>query len=63
LQINYRHINIKFIILVNIKYMGIILWIIFGGLVGWIASMLVGGSKGLLVDIIVGMLPCLEQLS
>ena len=34
--------------------MGIILWIIFGGLVGWVASMLVGGGKGLIVDIIVG---------
>ena len=34
--------------------MGIILWIIFGGLVGWVASMIMGGGKGLLVDIIVG---------
>jgi uncharacterized membrane protein YeaQ/YmgE (transglycosylase-associated protein family) len=34
--------------------MGIILWIIFGGLVGWIASMLMGSRGGLLWDIVVG---------
>ena len=34
--------------------MGIIIWIIFGALVGWVASMLVGGGGGLLADIIIG---------
>mgnify|MGYP005607980379 CR=1 FL=1 len=36
--------------------MGIILWIVFGGLVGWIASMVMGtnGSQGILLNIIVG---------
>ena len=34
--------------------MGIILWIIFGALVGWIASMLMESSGGLVWDIVVG---------
>ncbi|MCX6789481.1 MAG: GlsB/YeaQ/YmgE family stress response membrane protein [Candidatus Gribaldobacteria bacterium] len=34
--------------------MNIIILIIFGALVGWVASLLVGGRKGLLLDIIVG---------
>lgn len=34
--------------------MGIIIWIVFGALVGWIASALMGGGGGLLWDIIVG---------
>ena len=34
--------------------MGIILWIIFGALVGWIASMVMESRGGLLVDIVVG---------
>ena len=34
--------------------MGIILWVIFGALVGSVASKLMGGGKGLLWDIIVG---------
>ena len=34
--------------------MGILIWIIFGGLVGWGASMLMGSSGGLLRDILVG---------
>jgi uncharacterized membrane protein YeaQ/YmgE (transglycosylase-associated protein family) len=36
--------------------MGIILWIIFGALVGWIASMFAGTNpqQGLLLNIIVG---------
>jgi uncharacterized membrane protein YeaQ/YmgE (transglycosylase-associated protein family) len=34
--------------------MGIILWIIFGALAGWIASMIMGGGDGLLMDIVVG---------
>lgn len=36
--------------------MGIILWVIFGALVGWIASMIMktNSQQGLLLDIIVG---------
>ncbi len=34
--------------------MSIILWIVFGALAGWIASMLMGSGGGLLWDIIVG---------
>ncbi|MDR3572156.1 MAG: GlsB/YeaQ/YmgE family stress response membrane protein [Candidatus Pacebacteria bacterium] len=34
--------------------MGIILWIIFGGLVGWIASMIMDSKEGLLWNIIIG---------
>ena len=34
--------------------MGIIIWIVFGALVGWVASMLMGSSGGLLWDIVVG---------
>jgi uncharacterized membrane protein YeaQ/YmgE (transglycosylase-associated protein family) len=36
--------------------MSIIVWIIFGGLVGLVASMVIGGGGGLLVDIIVGII-------
>ena len=36
--------------------MGIILWIVFGGLVGWVASMIMktNGRQGMLLDIVVG---------
>lgn len=34
--------------------MSIIVWIIFGGLVGWVAYMVMGGTNGLLINIIVG---------
>jgi uncharacterized membrane protein YeaQ/YmgE (transglycosylase-associated protein family) len=36
--------------------MGILLWILFGGLVGWIASMIMktDAQQGLIVNIIVG---------
>jgi uncharacterized membrane protein YeaQ/YmgE (transglycosylase-associated protein family) len=34
--------------------MGIIIWIVFGALVGWVASLMMGGGGGLLWDIIVG---------
>ena len=38
--------------------MGIILWLIFGALAGWIASMIMGTnrSQGLLLDIVMGIL-------
>lgn len=38
--------------------MGIIAWIIFGGLVGWIASMIMktNGQQGLFINIIVGVI-------
>jgi uncharacterized membrane protein YeaQ/YmgE (transglycosylase-associated protein family) len=34
--------------------MGILLWIVFGAIVGWIASMVMGSSEGLLLDIVFG---------
>lgn len=34
--------------------MGIILWIIFGALVGWVASLIMGGNGGLVWDIVIG---------
>ena len=36
--------------------MGIILWIVFGALVGWTASKVMGTSDGLMTDIIVGII-------
>ncbi|MFA6475325.1 MAG: GlsB/YeaQ/YmgE family stress response membrane protein [Patescibacteria group bacterium] len=38
--------------------MGILLWIVFGGLVGWIASMIMGtnAQQGLLLNIVVGII-------
>jgi uncharacterized membrane protein YeaQ/YmgE (transglycosylase-associated protein family) len=40
----------------NVNTMGIIIWIVFGALVGWIASMLMGGGGGLVWDIVVGII-------
>ena len=34
--------------------MDIVIWIVFGGLVGWVASMIMGAGGGLLWDIGVG---------
>ena len=34
--------------------MGIIVWIIFGALVGWVASMIMGSNEGLVLDVIIG---------
>lgn len=34
--------------------MSILIWIIFGTLVGWVASMVMGSGGGLISDIIVG---------
>lgn len=34
--------------------MGILLWIVFGALVGWIASLIMKSGGGLLMDIVLG---------
>lgn len=34
--------------------MGILMWILFGAIVGWLASMFMGTSEGLVMDIILG---------
>lgn len=34
--------------------MGLLIWIIFGGLVGWIASAIMKTNDGVLMDIIIG---------
>ena len=34
--------------------MGISLWIVFGAIVGWVASAVMGTSEGLLMDIVFG---------
>jgi uncharacterized membrane protein YeaQ/YmgE (transglycosylase-associated protein family) len=34
--------------------MGIILWIIFGALVGWIASAIMGSNEGVIMNIVIG---------
>lgn len=36
--------------------MGILLWIVFGGIIGWIASVIMGtdGQQGLLLNIVIG---------
>ena len=39
--------------------MEIIIWIIFGALVGWVASIVMGGGGGLVRDIIVGIVGAL----
>ena len=36
--------------------MGIIIWIIFGALVGWVASIIMGGGGGLIWDIVIGII-------
>ncbi len=38
--------------------MGILLWIIFGGLVGWIASIIMGtdSQQGIILNIVVGII-------
>ncbi len=39
--------------------MSILIWIIFGALVGWVASMVMGSSGGLVWDVIVGIVGAL----
>jgi uncharacterized membrane protein YeaQ/YmgE (transglycosylase-associated protein family) len=34
--------------------MGIILWIILGALVGWVASKIMGTNEGLMINIVIG---------
>ncbi len=34
--------------------MSILLWIVFGALVGWVASMIMGSSEGLVLDVVLG---------
>ena len=34
--------------------MGIILWIVFGAIAGWIASAIMGSKDGIFMDIIIG---------
>ncbi len=36
--------------------MDIIIWVVFGALVGWVASMFMGSGGGLVWDIVVGIL-------
>ncbi len=36
--------------------MSILIWIIFGALVGWIASMIMGSGGGLVWDVVVGII-------
>lgn len=36
--------------------MGIITWIVFGAIVGWVASAVMGTSEGLLTDVILGII-------
>jgi uncharacterized membrane protein YeaQ/YmgE (transglycosylase-associated protein family) len=39
--------------------MSILIWIIFGALVGWVASMVMGSGGGLVWDVIVGIIGAL----
>lgn len=39
--------------------MGILAWIVFGGLAGLVAGLLTGGGKGIIVNIIVGIVGAL----
>ena len=36
--------------------MEILIWIVFGALVGWVASLVMGGGGGLVWDIVVGII-------
>ncbi len=38
--------------------MGILLWVLFGGLIGWVASLIMGtdAKQGLILNIIIGIL-------
>jgi len=34
--------------------MSILMWVLFGAIVGWVASMVMGTSEGLVLDVILG---------
>ena len=36
--------------------MGIVLWIVFGALVGWVASVIMKSSNGVIMDIVIGII-------
>ena len=36
--------------------MGILMWILFGAIVGWLASIFMGTSDGLVLDIVLGII-------
>ncbi len=36
--------------------MGILLWIVFGAIAGWIASMITNSNSGLVLDIVLGII-------
>lgn len=43
---------------INIMIMNIIFWIIFGGLVGWVASLIMNtdGQQGILLNVVIGII-------
>lgn len=49
---------VLYYIIINLNHMGIILWIVFGALVGWIASMLMGtdDNQGMILNVVVGII-------
>jgi uncharacterized membrane protein YeaQ/YmgE (transglycosylase-associated protein family) len=34
--------------------MGLLLWIVFGAIVGWVASLIMGSREGIVLDIVLG---------
>jgi uncharacterized membrane protein YeaQ/YmgE (transglycosylase-associated protein family) len=42
------------ILKLKLFFMGIIIWIIFGALVGWIASAIMNTNDGVIMDIVIG---------
>lgn len=45
--------------------MGIIVWLIMGGVVGWIASIIMGNSaqQGIILNVVVGIVGALDRKS
>jgi uncharacterized membrane protein YeaQ/YmgE (transglycosylase-associated protein family) len=45
----------------EITIMGIIVWLVMGGLVGWVASMIMGtnGQQGIILNVVVGIIGAL----
>ena len=56
--IKVKILILKYTLFTNINYMGIILWIIFGAIVGWIASKIMGtdAQQGVGMNVIVGII-------